>query len=71
MKGVLGLVSLLVVLAVVSWTAARALKSGPLATQSSAPERPASSPRQPVQQVQDDLNRALQQGAARREEVER
>lgn len=77
MKAIFGVVSLLVVLAGVGVLASRQLKSvGKLpAAVSGAGSAPAGNVREQSQQIQDkvrsDLNQALEQGAARREEADK
>jgi hypothetical protein len=83
MKAVLGLVSLLVVLAVIGLIASRQLRSTPLvdrtaataaglppaqATPSGTPDQQA---QQLKQQITNDLNKAMEQGAARADEADK
>jgi hypothetical protein len=78
MKAMFGIVSLLLALVVVGVLATRQLKAGsaPLsastaASATAAPATPHEQSRQVQQQVRDDLNRALQQGAAQRDEADK
>lgn len=77
MKAVFGVVSLLVVLAIVGLLASKQLKTVstlPAAEPSSSPA-PAGNVREQSQQIQDkvrsDINKAMEQGGARREEADK
>jgi hypothetical protein len=72
-KGWFGVVSLVVVLAVVGLVASRQMKATTAVLPAAAPASGTAPPsaQQIPQQVSDDLNRALQQGAARRDEVDK
>ncbi len=77
-RAIFGIASLLVVLAVVGLLASRQLKSAgvaPVATGASMPVVAGGNAREQAQQVQDkvisDLNKAMEQGAARREEADK
>jgi hypothetical protein len=78
MKAVFGIVSLLLALMVVGVLASRQLKAGsaPVSAGMAASGTAATAPpheqsRQIQQQVRDDLNRALQQGIAQRDEADK
>lgn len=77
MKAIFGVVSLLVVLAIVGVLASRQLKSvGDLPAAVNSPAAaPAGTVREQSQQMQDkvrsDMDQALEQGAARREEADK
>lgn len=78
MKAIFGVVSLLLVLAIVGLLASRQMKATTVHVPraASSPEGVPAMARQQVpeqvqEQVRDELNRALQQGAQRREEAER
>lgn len=76
MKALFGLVSLLVVLAIVGMLVSRQMKAvttlAPVAGASaSAPATVTQQAQQVQQKVQDDLSRAMEQGAARREEADK
>jgi hypothetical protein len=77
MKAIFGVVSLLVVLAIVGVLASRQMKavSSVPVTASQTGEAPTGNVREQSQQVQDkvrsDMTQALEQGAARREEADK
>lgn len=78
MKAVFGIVSLLLALTAVGVLASRQLKAGSApvsagmaASATAAAAAPHEQSRQIQQQVRDDLNRALPQGAAQRDEADK
>lgn len=66
MRAVFGVVSLLVVLGIVGFTASRQLRSTGLAAGPSASAAPGTQPRQIQQKVADEMTKAIEQGAAAR-----
>jgi hypothetical protein len=74
MKAIFGIVSLLVALAIVGLLASRQMKSGgavPAPSGASAATNVREQSRQTQEQVLRDVNKALEQGSARRDEVDK